>query len=138
MIQLPLDHKEKKKGFVILLSVLIIGVIGLSIALYLLTAGLVFSKSSFNLEQSNQTKMLANTCAEYGLYKISSCTSTEGIFNLNLTEGNCTYSVIKQSETSRTIESQGNVSNVTRRVKIEVDELEPVVHVNSWQEVASF
>lgn len=140
MILLPSDLKQSKpkNGFVILLSVLVMGAVGLSIALYLLSAGLVFSKSSFNLEQSGQAKFLANTCVEDALFKISACTSTIGNYSLNLTEGNCTYTISKPSEETRTITSQGNVDNVIRKVKLEVDSLVPVISVKTWQEVASF
>lgn len=129
---------SEEKGYVTLLSVLILGAIGTAIAVSLLLLGVSSSRTSFALEQSNQAKALVNTCAEEALQQIRDSTPFTGTGNLTLGQGTCSYTVTSQGGHNRTITSSGTVGTILRKVKILIDTINPSINVTSWQEVADF
>ena len=127
-------HKEG--GYITLLSVLVIGAVGISIAVSLLLFGLSSSRTSFALEQSNQARGIANACAEEAMQQIRNSTPFTGIGNLSLSKGTCLYTVNSQGEQNRTITSFGTVGTIIRKVKVTIGAINPQIKVISWQEVA--
>ena len=129
----------KENGYVTLISVLVIGAIGVAVGVSLISLGLSASRTSFSLEQSNQTKALANACAEEALQQIrDQPLSFSGTDNLALGRGNCTYTVTAGSGEDRTIEASGTVDTIVRKVEISIDQINPTINITSWQEVAEF
>jgi len=137
MEQQPCD-KNYQKGYIALITVLVIGAVGIAIATSLLLLGLGLSRTSFAIEQSNQAMALANACAEEALQQIRDATPFEGTNNLTLGQGNCTYTVTKQLGQNRTITASGTVGTVTRKVKITLDKITPSINITNWQELADF
>ena len=128
---------RRQNGYVTLISVLLIGAVGLATAVSLLFIGFNNSKTAFTIEQSNQAKGLANACAEEALKQVSNLISFTGQGNLSLGRGNCIYNVLPNGN-GKIITSSGTVGTVIRKVKITVDATTPKVNVASWQEVADF
>lgn len=126
------------KGFAVLIGVLIVGAFGLAVALYLLTASLNSYQSSYILEQSNMAKAGANACAEVAMNKIQLCSSTTGIGNAQMNDQACNYEIITTGDHERLIQSSATFGSAVRKVKILVNQIEPVISVESWQEVVSF
>ncbi len=129
---------NNQKGYIVLITVLVIGAIGVAIAASVIWLGLGVSKSSFALEQSNQTKALANTCSEEALQQIRDSTSFTGSGNLTLGQGTCSYTVTSGGTQNRTITSTGTVGTIVRKVKISIDKINPSINVTSWQEAVDF
>lgn len=129
---------NKKSGYIALITVLVTGAVGVAIAVSLLLLGLGSSRTSFALEQSNQTKALANACAEEALQQIKDSTPFTGAGNLTLGQGSCNYTVTSGGAQNRTITSTGTVGTIIRKVKITIDKITPSINVTSWQEVAEF
>lgn len=130
--------KHKNDGYIILISVLIVGAIGIAIAVSLLLLGVGSSRTSFVIEQSNQTKALTNACTEEALQQIRNQTSFEGSANLLIGQGNCSYTVTKQTGQNRIITSSSTVGMIIRKTKIIIDKITPTINIVSWQEVADF
>jgi len=129
----------KENGYVTLISVLVIGAIGVAVGVSLISLGLSASRTSFSLEQSNQTKALANACAEEALQQIrDQPLAFSGTNNLVLGRGNCTYTVTAGSGEDRTIEASGTVDTIVRKIEISIDQINPTINITSWQEVAEF
>ncbi len=127
-----------KNGYITLISVLIVGAVGVVITTSLILLGLGSSRTSFAIEQSNQAKGLANACAEEALQQIRDSTPYTGSGNLAFGEGSCSYTVSSQGGQNRTITSSGLVGTITRKVKIIIDRINPAIQVVSWQEVSDF
>lgn len=127
-----------KPGYVIIISVLIVGAVGLVITVVLALLSNDFYRTSFSLEQSNQDKAITNACAESALQVIRSNNYYFGTGTLNLGEGSCDYLIIDTGGETREIQSIGVVDNITRKVKVTVSELNPNMKISSWQEVADF
>ena len=131
------DHSYRSEGFITLISVLIVGAIGVAIGTSLLLLGLGSSRTSFALVQSNQVKALANACSEEALQQIRDSTPFSGTGNLTLGQGTCTYTVTKLTGQNRTITASGTVGTIIRKVSISLDKITPNINVTSWQEVAN-
>jgi Tfp pilus assembly protein PilX len=131
-------YSHRSRGYIVLITVLIIGAVGTAIAVAVLWLGLGDSRSSFALQQSSQAKSLANACSEEALQQIRDSTPFTGTDNLTLGQGTCSYTVTSQGGQDRTITSTGTVGTIVRKVKIIIDTINPSINVTSWQEVADF
>lgn len=130
--------KKLNDGYVTLISVLIIGAIGLTITLSLLLLGLSASRTSFAYEQQNTAQGLAEACTEEGLQQIRNSTPFTGGGTLNLSTGDCSYSVTSQGGEDRTIEASATVGGVVRKIKVIIDKINPSIQIVTWQNVADF
>ena len=129
---------QTNQGYIVLITVLVIGAVGVAIAVSLLLLGLGSSRTSFALEQSNQAKALANACSEEALQQIHDSNPFEGSGNLTLGQGACTYTITKLVGQNRTITASGTVGTVIRKVSISLDKITPSINITSWQEVADY
>ena len=129
-------HLGKNRGYITLLSVLVVSTIGTAVAVSLILLGLGAGKSRFSLEQSNQAKAIADACAEQALQVIRDNTAFTGNGNLSLGQGSCTYSVSNTGGDTRLINVSSSVGNTVRKVKVSIDAINPQINISSWQEVA--
>jgi hypothetical protein len=127
-----------KNGYVLLISVLIIGAVAVSIATALLVFGVGSSRTSLSIQQGVRARGLANACASEALQQIRDSTPFTGTSNLTLGQGTCSYTVTNTGGPNRTIISTGTVGTVVRKVKITITKINPQIVVATWQEVADF
>lgn len=132
------NRYNDESGYITLMSVLIVGAVGMSITVSLLLLGLGSSRSSFALQQSAQSRALANACAEEALQQIRDSTPFAGTGSLSLSQGSCEYTVTSQGGQDRTITSSGVVGTITRKTKIIIDAVNPQISIVSWREVSDF
>ena len=121
-------------GYVTLISTLIVGAVGVAIALSLILLGAGSSRTSFALQQSAQAKGLDNACAEEALEQIRESTPFTGSGNLTLGQGTCSYTVTNTGGTNRTITASGTVGTIIRKISITITAINPLIIVSSWQE----
>ena len=128
---------DSQKGYVVLMAVILITTISLLIAVSLLTFGSVSSKSSTTLEQSAQSRGLADACMETALRQLRVNFNFSGTGNLTLTSGTCQYNVIRQGS-NRIVQASGTVGTLTRKAVSNISRSGSRLVVNSWQEVGDF
>lgn len=121
-------------GYITLISVLIAGAVGVSVAVSLLLFGLGDARTSFSESQLRQARFLAGACAEEALEQVRDATSFSGSGTLSLGNGSCVYSVVSGGGSNRTITVSGTVGTVVRHATISVDAINPLIHITSWQE----
>ena len=127
------------KGYIALISVIVIGAITTGIATTLLFYGIILSQSGLNYQQSNQAKAAANACAEDALQKIRDDNNYTGTSNLTLTNGEtCSAVVTNTGGSNRKIEAQGLQNDNTRRLQIVITQVNPKIIINSWSEVGTY
>lgn len=131
-------NSNKQQGYVIIISVLIVGAVGLVVTVVLALLANDFYQTSFAVEQSNQDKAIANACAEVALQRIHDDNYFFGTDTLTLGEGSCDYEVIDLGGEQREIQVDSTVDNITRRVKVLVSDINPNIEISSWQEVSDF
>ena len=121
-------------GYVTLISVLVVGAVGVAIALSLILLGAGSSRTSFALQQSMQAKGLANACAEEALEQIRESTPFTGSGNLTLGKGTCSYTVTNTGGTNRSVTTSGTVRTIMRKLTVTITAINPLIVISSWQE----
>lgn len=136
--------KKKKRynslrgGYITLISVLIVGAVGLSIATSLLLLGLNSSRTSFVNEQSAKARSLSNACVEKALQEIRNSVSYSGGDNFLYSTGSCSYFVTNTGGENREIIASGFVGTISRKTKIEINKINPQIEITTWVEVSDF
>lgn len=127
---------QATEGYITLISVLVVGAVGIAITLSMLLLGLGSSRTSFAIDQSNQAKSLANGCAEEAMQQIRDSSPFTGSGNLALGQETCAYTITSQGGQNRTINAFGTVGTIVRKVKIIINKINSTIQVVSWQEIA--
>ena len=126
------------KGYIALMSILIIAGIATGVTATVVLTGLGSSQSSSSLEQSYQAKALADSCAEEALELIRQTPSFAGTASPARGAGTCTYTVIPFGVENRTVTASGTVGTSVRKISIILDQITPQIFITTWQEVADF
>ena len=137
-LKTPSPCGNNQKGYIALISVIIISALVLLIAS---SANLLsVSESDMGLQenQSWEAFYLATACAEEALQQIRDFAPFSGSGSLSLGQGTCTYTVIKLVGENRTIIASGTVGDAIRKIKITIDKINPDINIVSWQQVIDF
>lgn len=131
-------HKINNRGYVALISVLIMEAIGLVVSVSMILLGLGFSRTSYTLQETSEARAIADACAEKILQEIYNDENFSGIGSFAVGSGACDYAISNQGAENRTIDVEGVVGSVIKRVKVIITQINPSIAVASWQEVADF
>ncbi len=127
-----------RRGYIALLSVLIIGAIGTAIMLSVLLSGVTASRTDFALQQAGSAKVAASSCGEEALQKILETGTTTGSGNLTIASGTCSYTITSQNGQNITVNATGQVGTILSKVKIVIATTTPSIILSSWKEVGDF
>ena len=127
-------YQNKQQGYITLISVIAVTLIGTSIVVGLLLLGVNIFRTSISIEKSFEAKSLANACVEVALRMVRENTSYTGTDTLYIGSGSCTYTVANTGGESRTITASGTVIPTVRKVQIFITSINPMILYNSWQE----
>lgn len=132
----------RRQGYVFLITVLFVGIIGLSIMSTYFILSTASLQNGWALEQSAQSLAYAETCAEQALHSLTVNTNYSGEEFLAFEEdlgGSCEILRVGGSgNTNRTLCVEGIAGDSTRRLEILIDRVLPSVQISSWQEVSFF
>ena len=130
---------SSRRGFVFLLSVLVIGAIVMGMVLSLVLLGIAAEQNSLAVAQGVQAHEYALTCAERGLRNLRSDLSYDGGETVTFADGGCGVAHTGGSgNTNRALCLQGWSGRSTRRIEIMIREVYPRVKIASWKEVSVF
>jgi len=139
-------YNSRQEGYITLISVLIVGAVGVAVATTFLLLGLGISQTSFAIQESYQAKALASLCAEEALQLVRISPAYVGSGDLVEGNGSCRYVVLDSglislpplpppSNSEKTIRTSGAVGRVVRYFQVSVDQINPQINITSWQEV---
>lgn len=127
---------NNQRGYVALLSVLIVGAVVTAVSATLLLSGTDASRSTLIDQQSVQARNLADGCGEEALQLIQTTTAYTGSGTLTLSAGTCNYTVTSTGASTRTIDANSTVNNVVRKIKVYVTINSASLSITSWQDVS--
>lgn len=124
------------RGYIALISVLIISALLLLIGLSTSHFGISQLSMGLQRSQTQESSWLAQACAEEALMKlVESDFEYQGNETLNINGETCTILPIeKTGGKSQVIKVTSSAYNQTKKIKIEIKENK----IESWQEVADF
>ena len=130
---------SSRKGFVFLISVLIIGSIVTAMTMSLILLGLAAEQSGLTVVQSAQAYEYAQTCAERGLRSLRADLSYDGGEAFTFGNGSCSIAHTRGSgNANRALCVQGSSGRSTRRIEVALQQVYPQVKIASWREVGAF
>lgn len=132
------DFVKSQKGFIALVTVLIILGIVLMIGLSISFLGVGEAGMSLQKSQSSQSYYLANLCVEEVLMKLKDNLNSPTEGTLAVDDGSCNYRLIGSGNQDREVEATGTFYNHIRKMKIKVNKVNPEIIIDSWSEVAEF
>jgi len=130
---------SQKKGYIALITAIIIGAVTLSMVITSAYIGITQGANSLLFSNNLETVNLASACAEEALMKIKNDPNYGGNETINLENGQCQIlPIINIGGQSRIIETTGTINAVTKKIKIQVSQIDPTMQIILWQEVADF
>ena len=138
------SNYHSEKGFITLISVLIVSAVGVAIATSLLALGLSDAQSSLTVYESGRARYAADACSEHALDKLREDANYPGNETYNIPAGGldtCNVVQIVLDSGIYTIFIEAHAGEAVRKVIITAVRLDgpPVsMQVQSWQEVADF
>lgn len=128
------SRPKKNTGYITLLSVLIVGTVGLAVTISLISLGLSNSLTSLDYQQMYQAKNLTNACVEEGLEKIRELSTFTGSGNLTMGQGACSYNIINTGGDTRQVTATGTVATIVKKATVSITAINPLIIISSWQE----
>ncbi len=131
--------KNNSQGYVLLLSVIVVGVVAGSIAGTILLFGIGSNRTALATQQGMNAREVANSCAQEVLEQLIQDTAYAGGEELVFENGTCTVAAVGGSgDVNRTVQVTGVSGDATRRMEVVVTTVGPPMVISSWQEVSSF
>lgn len=130
---------RERNGYILLVSILIIGAVCSAILSSLLLIGTNSSHVGISAGESVEALSLASSCAEYGLLRLRTSLGYAGNEVLTYGRGACELLAIGGTENdNRILCAEGQVGDAVRRLEIVVKQVVPQTKISSWQEVSTF
>jgi len=127
------------RGYIALISILIISAILVLIALSASHFGISQLTMALQKNQSSESYYLAMACAEEALMKLKEDLGYRGDETLNIDGASCNILRVEgRGNKDRIIKTRSNAHNQTKKIKIEINRVNPEMEIKSWQEVADF
>lgn len=131
--------KNNSQGYVLLLSVIVVGVVSGSIAGTILLFGIGSNRTALATQQGMNAREVAQTCAQEVLEQLIQDTAYAGGEELVFENGTCTVSAVGGSgDVNRTVRVTAVSGESTRRMEVIVTTVGPPMVISSWQEVSVF
>jgi len=135
----PINKEKKNNGFIALISVVIIEALILLISIGVSLRSITESNITLDEQASNRALSLSNACAEIALMKVESVLNYNGNETIMIEGDSCEIMPLEGSgNTNRIIKTKSTIIDHTRKVKIEISQISPIMQITSWKEVADF
>ena len=129
---------EAKRGYIALISVILIGALGTAIMISVINSGISAGKTDFALQQSGGGRVLASSCVEEALQRVLETGTTSSGGNLSIGSGTCNYLITSVNGQNITVNSTGVLGTITTKIKVIIATTSPQIVLSSWQEVSDF
>ncbi len=128
-----------RHGFILLISILAIGVISSVIVSTLLLLGASAGAFSLSIQQSSQAMAFAQGCGEWALQQLRNNPEYGGDQFLPMDAGTCEVLPVGGiGNNNRQLCIEGRMGDTYRRMEIVIQEILPKTKISSWQEVSIF
>ncbi|MBU1159761.1 hypothetical protein KKD04_01075 [Patescibacteria group bacterium] len=127
------------KGYIALISVLIIQALILAIIIGIFLRSNTETKMVLAEQLSSKSRALAEACAEYALQQLKNDSNYSGNESIIIDgSDSCDILPIETSGSDKIVKTQSAVSGYTRKIKINVIQINPEMFTSYWNEVPNF
>jgi len=128
------------KGYIALISILIISALMLTISIGLSLRSIGETKMALAEQLSSRALALADACAEHALEKLKEDLNYSGNETI-IIDGSDTCDVLAtegSDNNNRIVKTQATISDYVRKIKADIAVVNPEMQFNYWNEVADF
>lgn len=136
-VSAPSSIFNYQRGYIALISVIVIAAIGVAIMISVVASGMLASKTDFSIQQLGMARNAASSCAEEALQKILETGTTSSNGSLSLGSSTCDYLVFSPNGQT-TIHASGTTDRIVSKIKVVISSSSPAILLSSWEEVADF
>jgi hypothetical protein len=130
---------NNEEGYIALISVIIVSTLVMLIASSANLISISEAQMGLGEKQSWEAFYLATACGEEALIKLKEDLKYKGNESLTFDNGSCQIlGATGGGNTSRTIRVSASVNNIVRKIRIDISQVNPVMDIGSWLEVADF
>ncbi len=127
------------RGYIALISILLIEGILLVIGAGILLRSSGVAKTDVSIDIQNRAQAAVNACADYALNQLKETTVYAGNQLLSVGDDTCyIMNVAGIGGTNRTVQATSTVSGYTRKIKIQITKVNPTMIISSWEDVTDF
>ncbi len=127
-----------QSGMIALVTVLVVGAIVLVVGVGIATRSMIEGNMSADTEQSNEALSLATSCMETALFTLSNNAAYAGNETVSIGSQSCIIQpVANLGGNLRTVKTSATVNGHTRRLQVDVSNVNPPLHISAWQEISS-
>lgn len=129
-----------KPGFIALLTVLVISAVALLVGTGLVIRAIGATNITLATDAMDRTYVAATACAEHALISLKSSLSYAGNESMTLSNGDTCriLAVTGVGNLNRVIQTTSTVQGATRKMQVNVGNVNPTMGISSWQDVAAF
>jgi hypothetical protein len=139
LVRLRPESSRGRPGYILLITVLMIGMIAVATTVALRFLGWMNEITSFTASESNQALANAQTCVERAILNLRTDMAYVGRETATLSSGTCSLKEIQGSgNENRIICAEGTAGSAVRRLEIVLQRAFPSARVESWREVSAF
>jgi hypothetical protein len=130
---------KQEGGYMAIISALIVSALMVIIASSANIKSIYESDMALKASKGWESFYLAMACAEEALIKLKENVDYLGGEVLTLDNGECTIvDVAGAGNNRRTVKASASLNDQVRRIEVNIDEVNPTLVIDSWQEVSSF
>lgn len=123
------------KGYVTLLSVIVVAALSAAVTIGFLSRGVTASKNTVTVESAVRARILADVCAELALEKIRIVSTETNPGSSSTADGTCSYTITNLGGNRRSVVSIGISNAGQKKVDVEIDGIFPYITILSWNEI---
>jgi len=127
------------KGYIALISILIISALVLILAVSMGLSGISESGMSLQSSLASESFYVAAACAEETLNRLKIDLNYSGNESITINGSSCFVELIEGSgNQDRVVKVLSNIVNQVTKLRIDIAQINPVMQINSWTQVADF
>jgi len=131
--------RYNNKGYIALISTVIIMAVVLLIAISVNLFSINESQIGLAQSQSSESYYLANACAEEALIRLKNNLSYLGSEMITIGTNQCQILALEGSgNTNRIIKAKSSLYNQVRKIKVKINQVNPQTVISLWEEVTDF
>lgn len=128
-----------RPGYIALISVLILSAIALAVGIGLATHAVSQDQMDVSRDASIRAYAAATACAEHALIALKGSLLYTGNQTLVYSGDSCTILTVGGAgNLARTVKATSTVSGATRKILIQVEQVNPRMIISSWTDVVNF
>lgn len=129
---------KNKEAYITIMMVIAISAIAVAVVVSLIDSGISSTQNSQSMVNLAKARQYAEACIEESLQNIRDDGNYSGNLNLPFTNGGCSATTNKISDSNFIIQSIASSSTALKKITVTINQTSPKIQLSDWQELADF